>query len=351
MNVTICPEMLIDTCIRKGISAKTTNTFVKVLFPDSPLDTSSRKKQINKYKEILEDLKNIPLVEQRTPEWYEIRRNLITASDFAQALGEGKFGSQKQLYKNKCGYEETPFNASLPPLKWGTMFEYVAQTIYSQRNSVHIHEFGLVPHPSINYFGASPDGITEDGIMLEIKCPFKRKITGEIPTQYYYQIQGQLDVCNLDECDYLECELKESDEFISDNDSGMENGCIIEDLATGKYIYSDIKHWDKKSLDIWVSTTMKTNGFKESDIQKHYWILHKYNVIRVFRNKEFFNEKIAELKGVWDKIIEYRADEGLYKQEVSGGSSGGKGGDDNSSSFKQGRNNKHQLQLGEFLLC
>lgn len=343
MNINICPEVLIDTCIKKGISAKTTNTFVKVLFPDSTLDTSIRKRQVNKYKLILEELKNIPLVEQRTPEWYETRRNLITASDFAQALGEGKFGTQKQLYKNKCGYEETHFNASLPPLKWGTMFEYVAQTIYSQRNNVHIHEFGLVPHPKIDYFGASPDGITEDGIMLEIKCPYKRKINGEIPTQYYYQIQGQLDVCDLDECDYLECELRESSEFIEDGEPGMENGCIIEDISTGKYIYSDVKRWDKKNLDAWVSKTIKTHEFTENDVQKHYWVLHKYSVIRVFRDKPFFDEKIAELKEVWDKIIKYRSDEGLYKQEVVGA---------NAESSKPARGGgKHQLQLGEFLLC
>jgi hypothetical protein len=29
--------------------------------------------------------------------------------------------------------------------------------------------------------------------MLEIKCPFRRRITGEVPLQYYYQIQGQLE--------------------------------------------------------------------------------------------------------------------------------------------------------------
>ena len=55
--------------------------------------------------------------------------------------------------------------------------------------------------------------------MLEIKCPFKRKINGSIPDQYWMQIQGQLEVCNLEECDYLECELSEYEnetEFIED---------------------------------------------------------------------------------------------------------------------------------------
>ena len=47
-------------------------------------------------------------------------------------------------------------------------------------NGVTIVEFGLVPHPTFNIFGASPDGICDEdspkefiGRMLEIKCPPK----------------------------------------------------------------------------------------------------------------------------------------------------------------------------------
>jgi putative phage-type endonuclease len=339
MNINICPESLIDTCLKRGVSTKSTNQFVKTLFPDSSLDVSMRKKQIQRYTSNLKDLMKIPVIEQKSPEWYEMRRNLITASDFAQALGEGKFGSQKQLYKNKCGYEEVVFNASLPPLKWGNMFEYVAQTIYAQRCDVKVHEFGLVKHPSIECFGASPDGITEDGIMLEIKCPYKRKITGEIPMQYYYQIQGQLDVCDLDECDYEECEFKESRDFIPGG-VGKENGCILENKVSGKYIYSDIKVWSEDDLQKWCLQSL--DGSSPDDFVYHFWALEKYNVIRVFRNKDFFDEKIVQLQEVWDKIKEYRGDETLYQREVV------------SASSSEGRTSKrggaHALQLEDFLL-
>ena len=64
--------------------------------------------------------------------------------------------------------------------------------------SVEVFEFGILRHPTIECLGASPDGISDIGIMLEIKCPWKRKKTETIPEQYYYQIQGQLDVCSLD---------------------------------------------------------------------------------------------------------------------------------------------------------
>jgi hypothetical protein len=45
-----------------------------------------------------------------------------------------------------------------------------------------------MPNNEHKFFGASPDGINELGIMVEIKCPFKRKLK-KIPSiieQYYY---------------------------------------------------------------------------------------------------------------------------------------------------------------------
>jgi hypothetical protein len=53
----------------------------------TPEVLSQRKQVIDGYKKILVKLLNLPKVEQRSEEWYCIRKNLITASDFAQALG------------------------------------------------------------------------------------------------------------------------------------------------------------------------------------------------------------------------------------------------------------------------
>ncbi|KAF5827380.1 hypothetical protein DUNSADRAFT_761, partial [Dunaliella salina] len=76
--------------------------------------------------------------------------------------------------------DEIPFNNYIPPLQWGCMFEPIATDIYMKRQMTYVHEFGILQHPYLSYFGASPDGISSEGIMLEIKRPHKRKITGEI---------------------------------------------------------------------------------------------------------------------------------------------------------------------------
>lgn len=312
--------------------AKAVSAMLNVMFSIKEVctdqDVKDRVATLIKFQEQLEFIKTIPVVEQRSPQWHAMRKEIITASDFAQALGEGKFGSQKQIYQKKCGYEEEKgFNGSLPPLKWGTMFEPVAADIYKKRFDCELHEFGLVRHPYVDFFGASPDGITDYGIMVEIKCPFKRKITGEIPTQYYYQIQGQLDVCGLSECDYLECEFSTQDSLddVSMIQSDLECGIILEfedKMSSSGYSYQYSKITTKDGitgLSEWVEQCK--SGTNMPFIRQHVWSLNVLNVVRVYKNDEFIKEKLSSLKEVWDKIKTYQENKDLYIAEVGASSS------------------------------
>jgi putative phage-type endonuclease len=273
------------------------------------------------YQQQLKKLQNIPILEQRSPEWYEMRQNLITASDFAQALGEGKFGTQKQFLQKKCGYEKDTFDQNNPALKWGVKYEQVANDAYEKKNKTKMYEFGLLRHPQLHWFGASPDAISELGIMVEIKCPWKRKITGEIPRQYFYQIQGQLDVCELDECDYLECEFIEysnRDELIQHfNDNLNEKGIIIEydNNNTTKYVYSNIYENSLVQLLNW--ETKNYEKLKDKIIKITYWQLNTFSVVRVYKDKKFLEDKFTLLKEIWDKIMIYKSDRKLYDKEVA----------------------------------
>jgi putative phage-type endonuclease len=272
----------------------------------------------------LEGLKQLPVIEQKSEEWLRVRQSIVTASDFAQALGEGKFGTQLDFFKKKCGYEDVPFDANCPPLKWGVMLEDVACAIYERRNNVKIVPFGLVRHPTVDHFGASPDGITTLGVMLEIKCPYRRQITNEVPRQYFYQIQGQLEVCDLDECDFLECEFRTVTgiaELRGMAGNVREAGAIFEDpyspdTGPGRYLYSPVCDTSKEGLaqlSEWIaSNTEAIKTFTKPCI----WYLEKINVIRVYRNREFINEKFKELESVWSKVVAYRGDKELYDSEI-----------------------------------
>lgn len=256
-----------------------------------------------KYRLQVQNLLKVPKIQQKTEEWYKARNNLITASDFAQALGEGKFGTQKQLIEKKVRPDENSGSFKNQFFEWGNLFEPVACNVYSaMHGGITVHEFGLIQHPTRPYFGASPDGITDEGVMLEIKCPLKRKISGDIPTQYYYQIQGQLDVCNLDHCDYFECEFTKFDnydEYLQAVDPQCYSGVII-----------------KGELGYEYPETVIGKPCTNYGRFAVYWTLNKYNKKRVVRDEKFVNAKLDELKHVWDKILYYRNNPELYTLEV-----------------------------------
>ena len=155
---------------------------------------NKRVEDITSYREILKKLVSQPIIKQRTLEWFEARKNRLTASDLADAIKDTKASDTIAKKKAKIIKDNTNYNA-IKALKWGTMFEPMATRIYSQiNNNIHVYEFGLICDEINEHFGASPDGINELGIMVEIKCPYSRKIIdGYIPDKYKLQIQrGQL---------------------------------------------------------------------------------------------------------------------------------------------------------------
>lgn len=259
---------------------------------------------IKQYQKTLQYILSLPKIEQRSEEWYNVRQQLITASDFAQALGKGKFGTKNQFFKNKCGYETNTIDFTIPALQWGVRYEEVANMFYKVKMNVEVYEFGILRHPNIDYIGASPDGISDMGIMLEIKCPWKRKNTGNIPEQYYYQIQGQLEVCDLDECDYLECYIVEyvnKMEMINDKKT-LYKGVIYE-MENGSYEYGNLNDLDFELI---------TENYK----QIFYYGIKDYFLKRVLRDKEFFKEIQYELKKVWDNVKLYRSDKLEYDKII-----------------------------------
>jgi putative phage-type endonuclease len=239
---------------------------------------------------ILEELKKKPLIKQRTPEWFKLREDRLTASDLYDAIKNPLSLARKKLKGNSFS------SNSIPALKWGTMFEPMATRIYSHNKKKEVFEFGLIINDDIKNFGASPDGITEDGVMIEIKCPYSRKIIdGIIPEKYYYQIQGQLAVCNLNDCDYIECEFMtfaSEDEYLSgilDIDNAY-HGIIIEKKdENGEIIY---KYSSEKQ-----DGQMNINEFQDYKYNNqwkfNYWKLNTINIQQVTFNKVDWNHKIV----------------------------------------------------------
>ena len=279
----------------------------------TPLKEEYLKNQVLTIKKIFQPI-------QKSKEWYEMRSNMLTASDWGTVLGENHYSNSNEVLKKKCGDDNFVTNAAM---QWGNKYEEVAVLIYKNRNNVEIWDFGCLRHPSIPFLGASPDGITPDGIMLEIKCPTSRKITGIPPRYYWCQVQGQLEVCELDRCDFLECALKEygsETEYLNDhfennhklNKFGNEKGLVAEffkkDTKSFYFDYSPVCIIDDE-LTNWKNKTIEKHTENNSNIMYSsfsYWYLEEVSCIPIYRNQEWFNEAKIILGEFWNKVLKYR---------------------------------------------
>lgn len=276
----------------------------------------------------LERLLSIPHIPQRSEEWLNLRKNMLTASDLAQALGKGKFGTRNALLQKKalalCNEykppvkEEPGYFGSMAPMKWGTMFEPMISRIYSERNgNIMIHDFGLLKHPSLMCFGASPDGITETGKMVEIKCPWKRKIdTGVVPEQYLLQIQGQLAVCGLYECDYIEVVMENIDGeeayyVMVPEEERTEHGMILElQMPDGQetYEYSPPR-LNPKEAYAWAKTRAWEIISEQPDInimRLRPWKVQSSNTVTIRFDEALWNSLVPHIEQFWKDVIELR---------------------------------------------
>jgi hypothetical protein len=137
---------------------------------------------------------------QRTPDWYAARRGLITASNFHKAAAK-----PEQFIREK--FAAKPFLGS--DARWGVKYEDVVPSVLTlqQHPSSRVR---AAAHPTVAHLGASPDGITPYGVMVEIKCPYSKTLK-DIPEEYS-QMQGQLEVTGLTECDFVVCRVRVSEE-------------------------------------------------------------------------------------------------------------------------------------------
>lgn len=252
-------------------------------------------------------------IAQRTPPWYAARDELLTASDLAQALGLGKFGTKLDLMRKKVtrAPQVEPGPNDFNPFLHGQIFEDVALQLYQgTRDGVEVHDFGLLRHPTLRCFGCSPDGVSELGIMIEIKCPIRRKITGEIATQYMLQMQGQMEVCDLDECDFVEVELDTN--FVSlsslrlDARPWAEKGAVLSDADDKVHVYSPAGA-DEDGIRAWMAANGRDPDDGAARDGLRLWAKRKMVVQRVRRDPAFWAENAPLIQAFWDEVVAARA--------------------------------------------
>ena len=273
-------------------------------------------------------LRSIPQPVQRTAEWYIFRHNLITASNAYKA-----FESQStvnQLIYEKCQPLKSEDDNTKPAMvnvnstfHWGQKYEPLSVQIYEYIYNTKIEDFGCIQHNTYKFLGASPDGINVDqnsklyGRMLEIKNIVNREINGIPKKEYWIQTQLQMEVCDLDECDFLETKFVEYQRYQDFCDDGKDKtkkdefkGVIMyfsSNTGAPFYLYKPIEITDYDEIEKWEEEMMDKYQSKDMTwIKNHYWKLEKISCVLILRNKKWFQDNIVQLEKVWNIILKER---------------------------------------------
>lgn len=86
-------------------------------------------------------------------------------------------------------------------MEWGNTFEARAREEYEVQTGHVAEACGFVCHPTIEWLGASPDGLIDENGLLEIKCP--QNLPSVIPEKHIIQMQVQLACTGRKWCDYF----------------------------------------------------------------------------------------------------------------------------------------------------
>lgn len=274
----------------------------------------------------LEYLKNCPQPVQRTPEWYEYRNTCLTASNIWKVFGSES--SRNQLIYEKCipckDFSDSNTNVD-STLHKGQCYEPLSVQWYEHNCDAIVADYGAIRHKTIPFISASPDGINVNecsssyGRMLEVKNIFNREINGIPKLEYWVQMQTQMEVCDLDICDFLETrfvEYNNSSDFEMDGEFTMSadnkaKGIFIMFMDTnGKVFYQYPPYGvTLKEFELWQETTMEVYSDDEW-IRNIYWKLDQVSCVAVRRNKLWFSSALPVIRELWD-IIERERETGF----------------------------------------
>lgn len=153
-------------------------------------------------------------MDQRSPEWFQIRAGKVTASRIADLTAKTKSGyaasranyMAQLVCERLTGLPQESFtNAAMA---WGTDQEPIARAEYEALQGVFVDEMGFASHPTIENAGASPDGLVGADGLIEIKCPntathIETLLSDEPDNKYIKQMQWQMACTGRSWCDFV----------------------------------------------------------------------------------------------------------------------------------------------------
>ena len=160
-----------------------------------------------------EDRVEATKIEQGSDAWKALRAGKVTASRVADVLSKIKSGESagRKNYRmdlvaeRLTGKPADSFTNSA--MQWGTEQEPFARIAYETHKGLFVEQVPFVDHPTIEWFGCSPDGLVGEDGLLEIKCPnttthLEYLQDGKPPSKYIPQMMAQMACTGRKWCDF-----------------------------------------------------------------------------------------------------------------------------------------------------
>ena len=157
-------------------------------------------------------------IEQRTPEWHEQRRGMVTASVAGKlvtaktikvASNDESRGLCAQLTAERInGWSDDPVFTSAD-MERGIEHEPIAREKYAAQTGATVETVGFMVRDDWGYsIGYSPDGLIGDDGLLEVKCPrakghLQTWVSGLVPAHHMAQLQCALLVSGRQWVDFV----------------------------------------------------------------------------------------------------------------------------------------------------
>ncbi len=155
--------------------------------------------------------------EQGSEAWLQARCGKVTASNVVDVLSRSRDrkseGATRRNFKARVISEiltgrpqEGGF--SNKAMEDGIELEPLARTEYEVRNDLLVEEVGFVLHPTVERFGASPDGLIGAKGMVQFKCPYPAThisylLAGVVPADYEPQMFSEMACAERDWSDFV----------------------------------------------------------------------------------------------------------------------------------------------------
>jgi putative phage-type endonuclease len=143
-----------------------------------------------------------------------LRAGKVTASRVADVLSKVKSGEsagRKNLKmdlvaERLTGKPTDSFTNSA--MQWGTEQEPFARIAYEAYRNLFVEQIPFMDHPTIEWFGCSPDGLVGEDGLIEIKCPnttmhIEYIQDGKPPSRYIPQMMAQMACTGRKWCDFV----------------------------------------------------------------------------------------------------------------------------------------------------